>query len=178
MKSILAFLALTVAMLAAVPSAHAVGGFSNEPFQKVFYFEHGGKGHLSGLDAGNAKAISSADVMALEAGMVIEKVYVVVDTAIAGSSAVNVGDDDSSNGYVPTAAITLGTPGMYGWDAKAAGSYQRIQTAGATDAGDIYVVPNAKYYSAAKTLKLAVTGASSAGKFRIVVKGHKIGANS
>jgi hypothetical protein len=67
---------------------------------------------------------------------------------------------------------------MYGWDAKVAGSYLRVQTAGATDAADIYVVPSAKYYSATgKEVKLDVTGSNTAGAARVVIEGFYIGSH-
>lgn len=148
---------------------------ANEKFKKVFYLEHGGKGEMTGLDAANAKPFSDGDLMVIEAGMVVEKCYVIVDVAITGVTNLDVGDDDDADGYVDgSLSVTLGTPGMYGWDAKLAGAYLRVQTAGATDAGDIYVVPSAKYYSAAgKELKLDTTTASTAGKARVVVEGMK-----
>lgn len=150
-------------------------GNANEKFKKTFYLESGGKGEQTGLDAANAKNFVDADLMAIEAGMVIEKVYVVVDTAITGTSNLDVGDDDDADGYVDgSLSVTLGTPGMYGWNAKVAGAYLRVETAGATDAADIYVVPSAKYYSAAgKEIKLDVTGTNTAGKARVVVEGMK-----
>jgi hypothetical protein len=152
-------------------------GIRRKPFvQEIFVTGAVAVGSGSGDSYLSSKACLTGDLMPIEAGMLIEKVFVIVDVAVTGSTAVNVGDDDSSNGFVPTAALTLGTPGMYGYDAKAAGSYLRIQTAGATDAGDIYVVPNAKYYPAAKTLKLAVTGTWTAGKLRVVVMGQKLTA--
>lgn len=177
-KYVLALFALIAVAL--TPSLASAQGFQGEAFRKVFYFEHGGKGAQSGLDAGNAKAIADGDIMAIDAGMVISKVYVVVDTAITGTTNLDVGDDDDADGYVDgSLSVTLGSAGMYGWDAKLAGAYQRVQTAGATDAADIYVVPAAKYYSASgKELKLDVTTASTAGKFRVVVEGYKIGSNS
>lgn len=152
-----------------------MAGFKHEEFKKVKYFEHGGKGDFSGNSESNAAKILDGDIMDIEAGMVIEKCYVIVDTAITGVTNLDVGDDDDADGYVDgSLSVTLGTPGMYGWDAKFAGAYLRIQTAGATDAADIYVVPNAKYYAAAgKEVKLDVTTASTAGKFRVVVEGFK-----
>lgn len=151
----------------------SVAGFAGEKFRVVRYYAHGGSGDNSGLSENNAATIVDGDVMAIPAGTVIEKVYVIVDTAITGTTNLDVGDDDDADGFVDgSASVTLGTPGMYGWDVKNAGAYLRIQTAGATDAADIYVVPNAKYYSAAgKEVKLDVTGASTAGAFRVVVEG-------
>lgn len=155
-----------------------MAGFKHEKFQHVKFYEHGGKGDASGKSADNAATIVDGDVMTIDAGMVIEKCYVLIDTAITGVTNLDVGDDDDADGFVDgSLSVTLGTPGMYGWDAKNAGAYLRIQTAGATDAADIYVVPNAKYYSAAgKEVKLDVTTASTAGKFRVVVEGYKLTA--
>jgi alkylation response protein AidB-like acyl-CoA dehydrogenase len=172
-----AIFGLIMAATMALPTHANALGFGKEPFQKEIYVSAAGGGSKSGMSKSNPMALATnAAMWAIPANTLINKVYVVIDSAITGSSAVNIGDDDSSNGYVPTAALTLGTPGMYGWDAKGAGSYLRIQTAGATDAGDIYVVPNAKYYSAAgKHLTMAVTGAATGGTMRVVVEGMNIG---
>lgn len=148
--------------------------FAKEKFTQVVYLEHGGKGDGSGLSADNAKALVDADLWSIPAGAVIEKCYLLVDTAIAGTTNLDVGDDDDADGFIDgSLSVTLGTPGMYGWDAKNAGAYLRIQTAGGTDAADIDVVPNAKYYAAAgKEVKLDVSGSSSAGKARVVIEGY------
>ena len=156
--------------MASVPS-----GFRKEKFQAVKYYAHGGLGDGSGISLDNAAAIVDGDVMAIEAGTVIEKCYVIVTTAITGVTNLDVGDDDDADGFVDgSLSVTLGTAGMYGWNAKLAGAYLRVETAGATDAADIYVVPNAKYYAAAgKEVKLDVTTASTAGAFQVVVEGFK-----
>lgn len=149
-------------------------GFKNEKFHHVKYYAHGGLGDRSGNSADNAAAIADSDVMAIDGEMLIEKCYLRITTAITGTTALVVGDDDSANGFILDQAANLGTPGLYSWDAKGAGAYLRIQTAGATDAADIYVVPNSKYYAAAgKEVKLDVTTASSAGAFEIHVEGFK-----
>lgn len=153
-----------------------MSGFSKEKFQHIKYYEHGGKGDHSGKSADNAATIvDDALVMTIEAGTVIEKCYVIVSTAITGVTNLDVGDDDDADGFVDgSLSVTLGTAGLYGWDAKNAGAYLRIQTAGATDAADVYVVPNAKYYAAAgKEVKLDVTTASTAGAFRVMVEGYR-----
>jgi len=166
-------LALAILALGITQGAHAAGGFKGEKFLKVIHLEHGGKGKADGSSADNAMPLVDADLWAIPAGVTIEKAYLVVLTAIAGTTAFEVGDDDAAAGFISNSAVTLGTPGMYGWDAKAAGSYLRIQTAGATDAADIYVVPSAKYYAAAgKEVKLNVTTASSAGKAQVVLEGY------
>lgn len=152
--------------------------FKKEAFRQEFYFKHGGSGDNSGISSDNAKTMVDGDIMAIPAGMLIEKCYVIIDTLITGTTNLDVGDDDAANGFVDgSVSVTLGTVGMYGWNAKVAGAYLRVETAGATDAADIYVVPNAKYYSAAgKELKLDVTTASTAGAFRVVVEGYLLSA--
>lgn len=129
-------------------------------------------GSGDGKSYASAKACADGDLMAIPAGTLIKNVYVIVDLAVTGTTAVNVGDDDDNDGYVPNAAITLGTPALYGHNAKVQGAYLRVETAGATDAADVYVVPNQKYYSATgKEVKLDVTGTWTAGKFRVVIEG-------
>lgn len=153
--------------------------FKKESFVEEVYYAHGGSGDNSGLSSDNAKTIvDDSVVMAIPAGCLIEQVYVIVDSAITGVTNLDVGDDDDADGFVDgSLSVTLGTPGLYGWNAKTAGAYLRVETAGATDAGDIYVVPNAKYYAASgKEVKLDVTTASTAGAFRVVIKGHLLSA--
>jgi len=148
-----------------------------ERFNQVVHIKHGGSGDNSGLSADNAKTLTDQDLWVIPAGCVIERVYLIIDTAITGTSDLDIGDDDDADGYVDgSLSVTLGTAGMYGWNAKSAGAYLRVQTAGATDAGDIYVVPNAKYYSASgKEIKLDVTGTSTAGVARVVIQGFMVG---
>ncbi len=158
-------------------TAHAALGWTGQKFTKIYYFEHGGKGSLSGKDAGNAMDIVDQTIAPIEAGVIISNVYMIVDTAITGTTAINVGDDDNGTGFIASGmSVTLATPGLYGWSAKLAGAYLRSQTAGATDALDVYVVPNAKFYSTAKSLIMDITTANTAGKFRVIVEGFKVGA--
>lgn len=177
MKSYKNFWLLTaIAALAISAPVNASSGFKGESFEKVFYFSGAsGKGAHSGLSAANAKAISSADIMSIDAGMVISKVFVIVDTALTGTTSVKIGDDDLDDGFVRNQDLSLSTVGLQSWSAKTSGAYLRVQTAGATDAADIYVVPNAKYYSAAgKEIKLATVGTNTAGAIRVVVQGIKL----
>jgi hypothetical protein len=182
MRSFTFGLAFILAALAAFAPTHSLAagpGFQGECWSKTFYFYGtAGKGSASGLSAGNAKPFVDGDVMSIEAGTLITKVYSIVDVAITGTSNFDIGDDDDADGYVDgSLSMTLGTPGMYSWDAKFSGAYQRVQTAGATDALDIYVVPAAKYYSVAgKEIKLDVTGTNTAGSARVIVHGCKVGA--
>ncbi len=147
-----------------------------QKFQKVIYLNGAaGLGDASGSSASNAKAFVDADLWAIPAGTLIEKVYVIITTAITGTSDLDIGDDDSANGFVDgSGSLTLGTPGMYSNNAKVAGSYLRVETAGATDALDIYVVPTGKYYSAAgKEVKLNVTTTNTGGAAMVVIEGMK-----
>lgn len=155
-----------------------MGLISNEKFRRIFYVEYGGTGDGQSNDA--PLPFVTADLMSIPAGTVIEKVYTIVDTAITGTTNLDIGDDDDADGYVDSSlSMTLGTPGMYGYDAKLSGAYLRVQTAGATDAADIYVVPNAKYYAATgKEIKMACTTANTAGKMRVVVEGFYVSDNA
>lgn len=133
-----------------------------------------GTGSASGASYNDAKGFIDGDLMDIPAGLLIEKVFVIVDTAITGTTNLDVGDDDDADGFVDgSLSVTLGTPGMYGYNAKVAGAYLRVETAGATDAADIYVVPTAKLYTATgKEIKLDVTGTNTAGRARVVVIGR------
>lgn len=154
----------------------SAGFIKENGFRHVVYLEHGGSG--SGDHADSPLPLSDADLFAIPAGVVVENVYLLIDTAITGTTNLDVGDDDDPDGFIDgSLSVTLGTPEMYSYDAKNAGAYLRIETAGATDAADIYVVPNAKYYSASgKEVKLDVTGSSTAGKARVVIEGYYVGA--
>ncbi len=147
--------------------------FRNEPFTVVRYLATGGTG--SGETLQSPLPFVDGDLWAIPAGTVITKVYLVIDTAITGTTVFTAGDDDDADGYIVDASVTLGTPAMYGWSAKAAGAYLRTQTAGGTDALDIDVVPNAKYYSATgKEVKLDVTTTNTAGAARVVIEGYML----
>lgn len=170
---------LLIASMLAPSFAHAEGkSFINECWNKTFYFSGPtGKGSHSGLSAGNAKAIVDGDIMSIEAGTVIKSLSVIVDTAITGSTAIDIGDDDGATSFCPTASITLATPGLYCNSAKTRGAYLRVQTAGVTDAADIYVVPSWKFYQAAgKEIKLDNTTTNTAGAFRVLVEACRVGA--
>lgn len=145
---------------------------NDERFQKVIYLEYGGTG--SGDSEQSPLPFVSADLWSIPAGCVIEKAYLIVDTAITGTTNLDVGDDDDADGFIDgSLSVTLGTPGMYGWNAKLSGAYLRVETAGASDAVDIYVVPNAKYYSATgKEVKLSCSTANTAGKARVIIEGR------
>lgn len=153
-------------------------GFAGERFQKIFYFAYGGSGDGSSAQAPLSMAADNATVWNIPAGTLIDKCYVIIDTAITGTTNFDIGDDDDADGYVDSSLsiADLGVTGLYGYDAKLAGAYLRVQTAGATDAADIYVVPSAKFYSATgKELKMDLTTAATAGTLRVVVEGVYFG---
>lgn len=156
--------------------------YVGEPFVKTVYVKFGGASTNSGTSYQAAKSCAAdGDLWAIPAGTIITKQYVLMDTAVTGSSALDVGDDDDPNGFFDGGVSGLEgatfAAGMYGWNAKLAGAYLRVETAGGTDALDIYVVPNAKYYPVAgKEVKLDITTACTAGRFRVVTEGYKAGA--
>lgn len=149
--------------------------FSNEKFMKVIHLAFGGSASNSGDSYAAPKPFADGDLFAIEAGTVIENVHFVIDTAITGTTVLEVGDDDDADGFVPDQAANFATPGAYNLSAKAAGAYLRVQTAGGTDAADIDVVPAVKYYAAAgKEMKLNITTTNTAGKARVIVCGYKL----
>jgi hypothetical protein len=157
------------------------GGAKGERFVKVIYVKFGGSANNSGTSYDAAKSCAAdGDLWDIPANVVIDRVYMIIDVAITGSTNMDIGDDDDADGFIDSSlSVTLGTPGMYGWNAKTAGAYLRTETAGVTDPADVYVVPNAKYYSAAgKEIKMDLTTACTAGKFRVVVEGFYAGAKS
>ena len=155
----------------------SVLGFAGKRFVKISYLAPGGSGSATGDTPNNALALADADLWAIPAGTLIDKAYVRITTAITGTTNLDVGDDDDADGFIDgSLSVTLGTAGLYGYDAKNAGAYLRIQTAGATDAADIYVVPSAKFYAAAgKEVKLDTTTASTAGAAFVVIEGVYFG---
>lgn len=173
MKTVMILLAM-LGTLGASPS-YAGNAWVKEKFSKVLFLEAGGKGAESGLSASNAKDFEDTDLMAIDAGMVIEKVYAIIDSAVVGLSLFEVGDDDDSDGFIVHHAVTLGSAGMYGWASGPSGAYLELQ---GVIGADVYVAPQAKLYSASgKEVKLNVTGTASAGKARVVVEGYKVGTN-
>lgn len=169
-------LGLLLAVLMIAPQAFSAGGgFAGEKFTHTVYVKGTATGG-TGQSYRSPKPFADGDLWDIPANTVIEKVYVIVDTAITGTTDVDVGDDDDPDGFVDgSLSITLATPAMYGWNAKTAGAYLRTQTAGATDAADIYVVPNAKFYlSAGKEVKLDNTTTNTAGEMRVVIEGYRL----
>lgn len=170
---------MTMAMLAFVaPKAEAQNGAAGERFQKVIYVAFGGSASCKGLSYSCAKPFTDGDLWAIPAGTMIDKVYAIVDTAVTGTTDFDIGDDDDADGFLDgSLSLTLATPGAYGMNAKVAGAYLRVQTAGVTDPADVYVVPTGKYYvSTGKEVKLDGTGTATAGRVRIVIEGSYMGS--
>jgi hypothetical protein len=144
-----------------------------DKFVKVHYLAYGGTGLGLNADAPQAIPTTSTALWAIPAGTIIEKMYLIIYTLITGTTNLDVGDDDDADGFIDgSLSVTLGTVGMYGWNAKTAGAYLRTETAGVTDPADVYVVPNAKYYTAAKSVKIVTSTANTAGKIAVVTEGY------
>lgn len=157
------YFSLILALALALPLFAEAKPVRHEPFTKVIYLATP-SGSGSGTSYANAKSMVDADLMTIQPGMVIEHVYAVVDEAVLGTSALNVGDDDDADGYIASADVTLATPGMYAYNPDTRGAYG--VDAGGGNAG--------KYYGAAgKEIKLDVTGALGAtGKVRVIIQGY------
>lgn len=140
-----------------------------QDFLHVVYFTAAGAGDNGGGSYSNAKSMQAdnTNVWTIPAGTIIKRAYVIIDTAIAGTTNLDFGDDDDPDGFVDgSLSITLGTPGLYGIDSDKVGAY--LQEAG---------VVQAKYYSAAgKEVKMDLTTAASAGAFRLFIEGTFVDA--
>lgn len=151
----------------------------NVPFLHTVYIEGAsGKGQATGENAANAVGFADGDLWAIPANTLIEDVFWSVDTIITGTTVLEVGDDDDADGFIKDAAADFGSTGLKAHNAKVAGAYLFVETAGATDALDVYRVPNSKFYaSAGKEVKLNITTANTAGKARVFIKGVRICTN-
>lgn len=178
MKVFALSLFLAVAGLFAAPVAYAevIGG---KKFEKVVYISAAADTTTknaagSGRDYNSPKGFFDGDLFAIPANVVVEQVYVVVDTAVAGITAFNIGDDDDADGFVASASPLgapddLGVTGLHYWNVDYKGDYLKGGT----------IVTNsllAKFYSATgKEVKLDVTGTASAGKMRVFIQGYGVG---
>lgn len=171
------FLTLVFGLLfAANANAAVIGG---ERFEKTIYVSAAvdtttKSANNSGRDYASAKGFFDGDLLAIPANVIIENVYVVVDEAVAGITAFNLGDDDNAAGFIVSASPLdapedLGDTGLHYWNVDYKGAYAKCGV----------IVSNqkcAKFYSATgKKLKLDVTGTASAGKLRVIVEGYAVG---
>lgn len=164
--------------LFACGSAHAeaIGG---KPYHQVIYLRAAAdsptpSASYAGRDYGQAKPLSDGNLLAIPKNVVITNVYVLVDGAVAGLTAFNIGDTDSASGYIASSspATELASTGMKYWDLPYKGVYLKNDN----------IVTNhefAKYYSASgKYLTLDVTGTAAVGsKMRVIVDGYAVGAS-
>ena len=127
--------------------------FANERFLVMKYFAFGGTG--TGASALDPVALADGDLATIEAGWTVTSAMVVVTTAITGTTQLDLGDDDDPNGFVAAATLTVAA-------SLNSGAYL-------DNAGDDL----AKYYPAAKTLKLDNTTTSTAGAGYVVLEGVK-----
>lgn len=173
MKKFLSFLALGL-LLATHAEAGAVGGNN---FTKIIHLMSANlsptpSANNDGRDYGSALPFTDGDLFDIPANVVVTNVYLVVDEAIAGLTAFNVGDDDDADGIIasssPAVALAIaGSLNYFGVPYK--GVYLKDSTSVANHV-------TAKYYSATgKELKLDVTGTSTAGKARLFVEGYVVG---
>lgn len=141
----------------------ALGFASGEEKWVIRYYAFGGTG--SGENASDPADMVSADCFAIPAGTAVVDAAVFIDTAVTGTTAIDVGDDDDADGYVPTASLTLGTPGVYGLGEDEKGAYLHDGTNTQSK--------RAKYYNSAssgKEAKVAFTGTATAGAVRVALK--------
>lgn len=177
------FLSLTLALAAlALPNfAHATA-IGQSDFTKVIYLESPSlsptpSASNSGRDYSSAKPLSDGDLWAVPKNVVITNVYAIVDEALVGGTAWNIGDTDTSNGYIASASPlgapeNLGSTGMHYWDIGYKGSYLKGASAGLTNQ------LLSKYYSATgKYITLDVTGTFSQGRMRVFIKGYATDAS-
>lgn len=175
--SLLLVLTLFLGALFSSQASASVVGMT--PYSKVIYLSAAANTATksaanSGLDYASPKGYFDGDLLAIPANVVITNMYTVVDEAVVGITAFNLGDDDGGSSYIASASPLdapedLGDVGLhyYGLDYK--GAYLK---------GGVIVTNGwlGKLYSATgKELKLDVTGTASAGKQRIFVFGYSIG---
>lgn len=163
MKYLLSFLMALTMVIALPMTVQAEGGFKGESFKRVIYVKGTATGG-SGRSYDSPKPFVDGDLWDIPAGVLIEKVYVIIDTAITGTTNFDVGDDDDADGFIDgSLSVTLGSTGMYGWSSESGGVYLKEGSGNA---------PDAKFYSASgKEVKLDVTGTNTAGRARVVVEG-------
>lgn len=81
-------------------AAPAMAQFQKQQFTKVFYVAHGGSTANSGLNPASPKPFGDLDLWNIPANVVIEKVYAIVDVAVAGTTDFDIGDDDDADGFL------------------------------------------------------------------------------
>jgi hypothetical protein len=176
MKFLLKTLLLVIiTVLFTIPDVNAsvIGG---TPFSKIIHVSSAVTSTQSALnsgrDYGSPKGFYNAiSLWSIPANVVVQNVFVVVDTSVVGVTAFNIGDEDSATGYVSSSSPTLTASNLYFYETSYKGSYLK--------GGEIVSTSwTGKYYSAVKALKLGITGTASAGKLRIFIQGYSVGPSS
>lgn len=159
MKFLLALM-LAVATLATPVISYAAAPATGAPSPKsalyhVVYLRYNGAG--KGVNPSSPLPLSSADVWNIPAGCVLTRVYLIIDDAIVGPTVgtFNVGDGDGATTWITgSSSVSPASAGMKGNSSQ-----------------------TAKYYLTAGLLKIALTGAATAGRARLVVEGYYVGTN-
>lgn len=170
-------LALSLSAFMATEAKAAVVGMT--PYSKVVYISAAvttstASARNTGLDYSSAKGFFDGDLLAIPANVVITNIYFVADEAVVGPTLFNVGDDDSSSGFIASSS-PLGGPESFGSTGL---KHYGLDYKGAYLKGGVVVTNGwqGKYYSATgKEIKLDVTGTASAGKLRMFVFGYAVG---
>lgn len=127
--------------------------FRNEEVLGVFYFEDAASG--TGKSSEDRADLTGGEVvLSAPAGSVITDAEVVIEEALSGTTVLVVGDSGDEDGFVAGGDVTEGTSGAYVGDGT-------------------YISSSAKYYAADTDITTAITGALSAGKGFIAVRGYR-----
>ena len=176
------FLSLTLALWAFLPQAANATAIGDQEFTKVIYLESANlsptpSASNSGRDYESAKPLTDGNLFAVPKNVVISNVYLVVDEAITGLTAFNVGDTDAGSGYIASSSPGntgeggLGATGLKYWDLAYKGTYLLNSVLVANHQA-------AKFYSATgKFITLDTTGTSTGGRARLFIKGYSVGAS-
>lgn len=124
--------------------------FRNSEFELLAYLDFAGKASGSGDSLEDPKQLVEGEndlKSQLEEGCVVTEAYVHVLEEVTGSTQLDLGDASDSDAYIATAALNA--------DSKSADTL------------------NVRYEALAQP-RLTVTGAPTAGKLAVVIKGHRI----
>lgn len=124
--------------------------FRNNEFICTYYMEHGATG--TGASPEDYAPIASGTMFNLPDGVVVTDAHAIVEVAVTGATALDVGDGSDADAFIAAASITLGTPAVY-------------PGAGAS--------LDAVRYSSALDVDLTVTGTSTAGRVQVILRGYR-----
>lgn len=172
MRNYLTSTLIAVALLMTSMASHA-SPLGKQPFQQTVYVSAYVTSTASALHSGNDynSAIGFYDQAVLwkiPAGVVVEQMYVIVDEAAVGVSALTIGDGSSATGYI-TSNAGIGSLGLQYYGAGLKGTYLQKQSGNIASA-----LAGAKYYSASDSMLMSITGTATAGKMRVIIKGYSL----